>query len=453
MIIDASFLQDVVPVSVHNLTAKATNIVVSDNAIMQRTLLFDSESVTLDGNLTLSGTLQDWTQVNVPTVKYFTNNGFLNIANEAHFGDDRTQPFTTFVSTGGISANGQVIHADYLSLSGSLNAFAGVSLWATNAELDGLSLLANSTMKLAGGNYRLAQTTIDCFSFLELSVTNSLTDDGVASPNAIFVVDGFFMSQKPATGNLLGTALTTAALPFAQVNHVWAGRDDGADASGYVDNTALGSLILQPQGADPYFVFSGAGSANGLYVEVLDLSQLTDFANQIQIDPNLTIYFAAAALSTNALPTNGLSAEEFLDGQFGGRLRWVASFAGPNSTTNVTINGNQVIAVNLALRKSSVLDSDADGTVNALDASPLDGVKIDSIVRNASPAGYLLTWDAAPNTLYQVESRTNLTSAAWQAVFTTTSTNSVVAPWTVLATNTAPAGVTRYYRVTYTPGN
>jgi hypothetical protein len=453
LIIDAQTLLDELPVTVYELRAKATNIVINDNATVVRTLLIQSDSLTLNGNLTLSGTIQNWTQPLVPTLKHFTNNGVLTIPNEAHFGDEGITPYRSFVNFGSIQSYGQSIRSDYAQLSGLNFAAASFSLQATNGQIDGGTIFANGAVTLAGDAIRLNQAWVDSGSLLEINVTNSLSDDGAASANLVSMTDGFYMSTKPATGDLLGTTVNSAALNFAQVNHVWAGRDDGVNITGFSNNVALGVLELEPLGVDPLFVFSGAGVANGLYVDLLDLSLLSDYASQLQIDPNLTIYYAAAILNTNAAPINGQSTEEYLDGQFGGRLRWVPGFAGPNSTTTVTINGNQIISVNLALRNSGVLDSDADGTVNGLDASPFDGVMIDSIQRNASPAGYLLTWDAAPSTLYQVEARTNLTTSAWSVLFTTTSTNAAVAPWTVLDTNAAPAGVTRYYRVTYSPNN
>lgn len=449
LILDAQVLQDTYPVTVYDLHAKATNVTVADNGILARTMLVDAESLTLNGNLTFSGTLEDWEQSLVPSLKNFTNNGALSIQDEAHFGDQGNTPYRSFVNTGSIQSYGQFIRSDYAQLSGFQFASAAITLQATNGQIDGGTIFAGGAVTLIGDSMRLNQSTINSGTFLELNVTNSLSDDGAASANFITVGDGFFMSIKPATGDLLGTTLVSTAPSFALVNHVWAGRNDGVNVSGYSNNVALGVLSLSPDGFDPLFEFSGAGVANGLYVDLLDLSQLTDYTNQLQIDPNLTIYYAAALLSSS--PTNGQSNEEFLDGQFGGRLRWVPGYAGANSTTNVTINGNQVISVNLGLRNSNVLDSDADGIVNGLDASPFDGVTITSIKRNSSPSGYLLTWNAAPSTLYRVEARTNLTTSVWSPLFTTVSTNAVTGSYSVLDTNTAPAGVTRYYRVTYSP--
>jgi hypothetical protein len=186
-----------------------------------------------------------------------------------------------------------------------------------------------------------------------------------------------------------------------------------------------------------------------LYVDYLDLSQLTDYANQIQIDPNLTVYFAAAKLSFT--PPGGISAEEYLDHQFGDRLRWVSGYAGANSSVDVVINGNQTIKVNKALRYSTLIDSDTDGVPNAFDLAPFDGVTINSINRTTSPPGYALSWNAAPNTVYRVEYKTNVSGSNWTVLLTTNNTASTTVPLSVLDTNVAPANVQRYYRVTYTP--
>ncbi|MEI2723835.1 MAG: hypothetical protein V9H26_09935 [Verrucomicrobiota bacterium] len=84
--------------------------------------------------------------------------------------------------------------------------------------------------------------------------------------------------------------------------------------------------------------------------------------------------------------------------------------AGPNSSVPVVINGNQTIQVNKALYATArVIDSDADGVPNFYDLTPFGGVQIDSIARNPSPVGFLLSWDGAANTIYRVEYRTNLT--------------------------------------------
>lgn len=450
LVLDASFLSDVFPVNVFELQTTATNIVIKDNAIVQRGFVAIGESLTLNGAITFNSPLQNWNYQAAPILKSFTNNGSLSIPNEAHFGDDTVSPYINFVNNGNVSSFGQYIRSVNSVITGNHDTAAGFNLQTANGLIDGGQIIASSSISLAANSLVLTQAFASAFNSLFLDVTNSLSDGGESSGNVIQTQDGLFMNRKPETGDLLGTIYQSFASDFALVNHVWAGRDDGVNNSGYTNNVALGQLILESN-FDPLYVFSGLGASNGLYVDLLDLSSLTDYANQIQIDPNLVVYYASAFVATNVTIPSGWSAEEFLDGQFNGRLRWVKSFAGPNSSSSVTINGNQTITVNSALRNSSLIDSDGDGTVNNLDASPFDGVTITSIQRNVSPAGLKLTWDAAPATSYRVEGRTNLLSGSWNVLFTTTSTNSAVAPWTVLDTNAIPAGATRYYRVTYSP--
>ncbi len=224
--------------------------------------------------------------------------------------------------------------------------------------------------------------------------------------------------------------------------------DRGPSVAGFSNNVALGSLELIPEGVNPLFVFSGTGTGNGLYVDYLDLSQLPDYTNQIQINPNLVIYYAAASLGFT--PPNGLEPEEYLDGQFDGHLRWVNSFAGPNSSAAVLING-QTVMVNKALRYSMHIDSDGDGIPNGADSTPFGGVTLTDMAKTnqPSPQSFLFSWQAAANTIYQVEYTTNLVPANWQPLLKYTnnlSTNRVV---TILDTNAAVRGKQRFYRVGY----
>ena len=102
---------------------------------------------------------------------------------------------------------------------------------------------------------------------------------------------------------------------------------------------------MPPPEFPPLFFFAGLGGGNALYVDVLDLSNLLDYQNELQINPDLVIYFAAAKLAFTPPFTNGVpqQTEEYLDGQFEGRLRWVRDFAGPNSSIAVVSNGVSIL--------------------------------------------------------------------------------------------------------------
>jgi hypothetical protein len=449
LILDASSLQTTIPVSVFNLNAKATNVVMRDNANVVDKFLVDGQSFTLTGRLNMLGNTPSWVQGTAPLLKYFTNSGVLNINNEGHFGDDRPSPYLAFVNRGSISSQGQNISSDYVELAGTNLVGASFVLNAQDATVSSGRINSQSDAILTANTLKLDRALIQCNTRLTLNVNTALFDNGSQSSNSVSVQDGFDLSQKPASGDLLGTTFQSVAPNFASVDHVWAGEDRGASPAGYSNNVALGKLVLVQGGFDPYFIFGGAGSANGLYVDLLDLSLLSDYANQIQIDPSLTIYYAAAKLSAPA--PGGLTSEEYLNGQFGGRLRWVPGFAGPNSSVDVVINGNQTIQINKALRNSTTIDSDSDGLPNYYDLSPFDGVTISSISYITNPPGYQLTWTGAPYTAYVVEYRSSATTGTWNVLTTTNNPAATSMPLTVEDTNLVPVNEQRYYRVIYNP--
>jgi hypothetical protein len=164
----------------------------------------------------------------------------------------------------------------------------------------------------------------------------------------------------------------------------------------------------------------------------------------------LVIYFAAAVVDDSVtLPVN-YTPEEFLDGQFEGRLRWVKEFAGPNSAVDVLVNGNQTIQVNRARRYSKLLDDDGDGIPNFFDFTPFDGVQFVAIEPMASPAGVRISWEAAAGTVYHVEYKTSF-EAPWQKLLTTAYTSDVNGICSVLDTNAMTGSTMRLYRVMYNP--
>jgi hypothetical protein len=267
--------------------------------------------------------------------------------------------------------------------------------------------------------------------------------------------NGFNLQSKPPTGDLLGTTFQTVApaVPSVEIDHTWAGADRGVSAAGYTNNTALGQLALSSLSADPFFYFSGTGEQNGLYVDLLDLSALgTNYLNQIAIDPSLVIYFAAARLSFTPPLTNGvgLLPEEYLDGQFGGHLRWVRDFAGPNSSVAVVSNGVTIL-VNRALRNSKIIDSDGDGTANFYDSAPFDHplTLTGALLQTNNPPAkmFLVSWTAAPNSVYRVEFTTNTATGNWQLLSRYTNNTPAERVVSVWDTNVSQSNPRRFYRV------
>ncbi len=477
LMLDATHLEGLFQVSVYDLTTRSTNVVIHDNLSVIQTLSLDARNLTLKGNMTLPGyspsdpltggvspipAIQNWTYPVAPNLLYFTNHGALSIANEAHFGDDGLNPYSVLVNTGSISAASIQVNSTYVENRGSLSAGVGsLILQGGTGKLENGNSVSDGEMQFWFGSLKFDHyQALANNNAINFWITDSLSDAGPGSANVLEAQNGFNLYLKPPTGDLLGTTLQSTALnvPYAWIGHVWAGQDRGLGAAGYSTNVAVGRLVLATYGPNPLFYFSGTGVSNALYADYLDLSQLTDYANQIQIDPSLTIYYAAASLGFTPPLTNEVAQqpEEYLDGQFDGHLRWVRDFAGPNSSVDVVINGNQTIQVNRALRNSKIIDSNGDGIPNFYDLTPFDEPAFllrGSLLQTNQPPGkaFLVSWTAVSNTVYQVEFTTNLPPANWQPLVKYTNnapTNRTVTIWD---TN-GPAGfIQRFYRVGHGP--
>lgn len=381
-------LSTIFPVNVYEAGANARDVVIDDNMTVVRSFKLTGRSLTLNGDLTLPGfypsdpvtgksppdpVLEDWSAIVAPSLLYFTNNGNLFIANRAIFGADRVSPYAAFINNSSISAAGFRLRSDYFENSGSILSQADIEMKGRIAKLEGGDSTSGSITRFEVNNLKFNQYQIQSQGKLQFSVSDDLSDAGGGSANLFLLADGFQMATKPKKGDLLGTTISLDAPANAisvLINNSWAAEDRGASAAGYVDNAAIGQLILNATNHPlAKFVFNapiGSGP-RALYVDLLDLTKLgSSYLTQMQIQPNMVIYFAAAKLGFTPPPnSNGIPVlpEEFLDGKFSGRLRWVKTFAGPNSSTPVVVNG-QTHIVNTALFNSHIIDSDGDEVPN-----------------------------------------------------------------------------------------
>lgn len=485
LLVYATGLSATVPVKVQNLILQ-TNTVISDSMNVVGTFLFNGQSLTLLGALDLSGpNLQNWSRTLTPNLLYLTNNGALTIPQDAYFGSDGPMNYAAFVNTGSISVGGrEMINSVFYQSGGNENAPGGYFVTTSSGKIENAGITSGQDMNFTGGFLKLDNSTLTVGNQLNFNLTNALYDSGGSANNTLICGDGFNLPVKPATGDLLGTAITSEANNGAEVDHLWAGQDHGATVAGYSNNVALGQLMLSPQGVSsfpPLFYFTGASVSNALYVDLLDLSQITNLEEMLQTDPNLVIYYAAAklpsritVLSSTGIPqqeveTNNLlngqsyyvvanggsgqvpqEAEEVLNGKLGGHLRWVGSFAGPNSSVDVIVNG-QTVSVNRALRYSLVIDSNGDGIPNGLDPNPFNTLPVvlaGSLVQTPPPAKkFAITWLAQTNLPYRVQYTTSLPGTNWQLLLNYTNMSPTNATVTVWDTNAVSSQ--RFYRVSH----
>ena len=339
LIVDASQLSTVVPVTVQNLVMHSTNSTVSDSLTVAQTLLFDGQGLTILGQLFLSGDLQDWTSAQAPNLRYFTNEGVLFVTNNAHFGDDTAVPYTEFINNGtgqafgGIVESGsQTINSQDIQISNAINySVGGFSATAGSIEINGLpsfypySIYAGADITFNANSLQISQSALFAGGALNFNVTNSLSDGG--RPNSLISSNGFNLSIKPQTGDLLGSTLTSVASGNnAVVESTWAGQDRGSNGVGFVNNVALGTLALSAQNYlpqfTPLFIFSPATGSNAMYVLTLDLRLLTtnsaNLAEMIQINPGMKIYVSQVKLGF--IPPGSQTPLNFVQSQFPGQI-------------------------------------------------------------------------------------------------------------------------------------
>jgi hypothetical protein len=218
--------------------------------------------------------------------------------------------------------------------------------------------------------------------------------------------------------------------------HTWAGQDRGATAAGYSNNLALGRLVLDGVLLNR-FRFRGATANNAIYVDYLEFrnngvasGNPTDYSGAFAVDPDFTIYFADSNIDPQSLAGIG-----------GGRIKWVSSFVGPQSATNLLYPNGITYTFNAAVVRSQDFDDDGDGFVNAIDCTPIPVPGFDTTGQqcpaplaagNAKAVGSLginlhialapgggevvLDWNAPANSANTVEFTETLSGAAWQTL-------------------------------------
>ena len=148
------------------------------------------------------------------------------------------------------------------------------------------------------------------------------------------------------------------------------------------------------------------------YLEFEDYSEL-EYDREglyfLNIDENFTIYFAASNLP-----------EEKIDGDLGGRLRWVSQYVGELSSVPIYIKGlNKTVNVNRGLRFSKIIDSDDDGTANGYDISPFgDGVPniLDVKLEDDETTSISIKWLLIPGSRYTIQYKEDIDEAGWKTL-------------------------------------
>jgi len=350
-----------------------------------------------------------------PNLQFLTNWGTISTENLANFAGNMVDPnsaraaatpYQAFVNHGTIIDNGIFIKANYFENSGViqelLNNSIDISISTTATATNGSFSAPNGHVAIAANSLLISNGVINAGQNLTLTtpcflsdgyvfgnqfghITNSVLPNVVTNGNIWSVGGGVRIMGKPTTGDLLGTTITNTSFNSLDSINVWPGDDRGCVPDGFANNLALGRMILNADAVPSQFTFVSLTGNNALYVDSLEFqgsiaAGITNDPNGnvpgVTIQPGMKIYFAQALL-------NGVSFAEKLNGKNGGGFCWVSNYAGVYSSTN--ISGT---LYNEALVISPSIDSDADGTVNVNDPTPIPaGLTFDIVNTGPQPCG------------------------------------------------------------------
>lgn len=464
-IVDDTAISASAPVEVRNVSLKGDNVVLDNNISVTRSLLIDSTNVTINSTLGVNGitdNADNITPATFPTLQNFTitPKGSVVVANDSTFGTTNN-PINSFVNNGTFFAYSADINAHTFTsggifgTGGNLSGGGPVFIKADTIDMEFGTFLIGGDLTLSGQNLLSGLSSVRVgdinttfgnqeyvsLGSLTLNISGNIDDGGAGANNNWRVTDGFHLLRLPASGDFQGTTLTSRAGKFREIHHTWAGHDLGAVAAGYVNNGAIGKLVLS--GARlPLFVFDTIDGNNAIYVNYLELdNEATNVQQNLVIMPGMKIYFDQSNLPVDQL--NGLFADANAPQ---GRLIHVAN---PNSSAlTIAVQDGVAGGVTEAVLNSMVIDSDGDGIPNALDPTPFDGVAIQVKLLSGDKPATEISWKGAARTEYSVQYRSALGSSGWESL-TNVVTGGAATPIAVQD----PVGATeqRYYRVVYSP--
>ncbi len=432
-------------VDVSEIGMTSTNVTVADDITVSRSMTTSAERLTVNGTLQLGGVVDyfNFAATNAPNLRYLTNNGYLHIIGSAVYGADVPGGYESVINTGTNRAYSATVLTKNFENYGQFSSIQGsVNVSAATIKLDGngSQISSSGSVTLTAGDMKLRGAQITAASDVTLQVANSLVDGGGDFPNHITTVQGITLATLPTTSSLLGTTLEVNVGENGTATINWPSKDFGVSRSGFVNNAALGKVVLGSQN-NGLITFTGNGDGQSLYVDYLEISaQIAgDLGSYLEFLGDYTLYFGDSNLSA-----------ELLDGALDGHIRWINNANGAYSGVDLQLPDGRVIRVNRALLNSQLIDSNGNGIANAFDPNPFTGMPLTlKLSGGASPAA-TISWTGTPSGVYRLESAATLGNPTWQLISTVTNTAAV--PSALSGQESLPAGSTaRFYRVTFEP--
>lgn len=347
------------------------------------------------------------------------------LAQDIALGVGQSRPLLYLTNSGGILASGYIgLGATVLNHSGILNAGNVLDLLADSLVLSGTNLIAS------GGRLTVTAKTLnagDGGAIRSRSVLSLNVSDQFVTPNApgkvlALQASGISLSGNAATNDLSGLSVAVGAGRFESGFLEWPGLDLGTETAGFVNNSAIAALVLtidefgrvdlRASGSGPRAIYTRRLEFNGDFGQYFNTTNRTfdaaGLASALTFDGNIRLYYSI--VSINGIELSG----PVLDGALGGRLRLVRIANANGGPVTTEVGHGFVVEAPWSVRYSASLDSDGDGVVNAIDATPFSGAVITTQAVELLGRPYLeISWDAAGNTDYQILAQEPAVGTEW----------------------------------------
>ncbi len=357
-----------------------------------------------------------------PKLKTLSNTSDI-IGDKVSLGLGQDQPLASISNTGSIISSGYLgLGAATFTQGGRIEAGNVVDLAADTLVLSGTNSIKT------GGRVTVSAKVLDAGAGGAISTPNLLTlnvaDRFVAPAGKVLALaaTGVTLSANAASNDLSGVSVAVSSARFGTAFVDWPGVDRGAEAAGFVNNSAIAALVLtagefgrvelRSSGSGERALYTKRLELNGDFAQYINITNKTfdaaGLASALSIDGNVRLYYNI--VSVNGIELSG----PVLDGALGGRLRLIRITNANGGPITLEVGNGVVVETSWAVRYSVSLDSDGDGIVNAIDAAPFSGPVVTTQAVELQGRPYLeISWDAAANTDYQILSQEPAASPQW----------------------------------------
>ena len=357
-----------------------------------------------------------------PMLKTLTNSSDI-IGERVALGVGQSKPLSYIANTGSIISSG------YMGLGASVLHHAGRIEGGNVIDLAVDSLvLAGTSSIVAGGGLNITAKDLDASAGGAISTPNLITlnvsDKFLAPAGKVLALEaaGVTLTSNATSNDLSGVSVSVSAGRFQTAFVDWPGLDRGTEAASFTNNSAIAALVLTIGEYGRADIRASGSGDRALYTKRLELngdfSQLINVTNNsfdaeglasaLSIGSNTRLYYSI--VSVNGIELAG----PVLDGELGGRLRLVRISGANGGPVSVAVGNGYVVEASWAVRYSVSLDSDGDGLVNALDATPFSGAVVTTKAIEIQGKPYLeISWDAAAKTEYQILAQEPAVDSTW----------------------------------------